>query len=76
MEVDDVIRNIVLTIKKLLDDDEEVLNLADAVQLAIEKHNIEIWEKAAGLVKKMTNEIWRGKIFGFGLSLNPFKMKF
>ena len=75
MEVDDVIRNIVLTIKKLLDDDDEIMNLTDAVQLAVEEHNIEIWEKAGGLVKEMANKTMTSKTFGFGLYLNPFKTK-
>ena len=75
MEVDDAVRNIVLTIKKLQDDDDEVLNLVEAVQLAIEKHYIEIWEKAGRPVKEMTNKITESKNFGFGLYLNPFETK-
>ena len=56
MNMDDVIQDITLSIKKIMDDDEEV-TLCDASQIALEKHENSILEKVREVEKRISGRI-------------------
>ena len=70
MDMDDVIQGITLSIKNILDDDEEV-TLFDASHIAVEKHDKEILEKVREAEKKISERIIPAS--GSGMYLNPWR---
>ena len=54
MDMDDVIQSIMLSIKKIMDDDDDELTLCDATHIAVEKHGNSILEKVGEAEKEIS----------------------
>ena len=74
MSTDDVIHDILLSIRKILKGDDEV-TLWDASHIAVEKHENVILEKVREAEKEISERIRMKKKDGQGMYLNPWRYK-
>ena len=72
MSTDDVIHDILLSIRKILKGDDEV-TLWDASHIAVEKHENVISEKVHEAEKEILERITVKKKDGQGMYLNPWR---
>ena len=72
MDMDDVIQDITLSIKNILDDDEEV-TLCDGSRIAVEKHSKDIVEKVREAKKDISERIIPNNFSRSGMYLNPWR---
>ena len=72
MDMDDVIQDITLSIKNILNDDEEV-TLCDASRIAVEKHDKVIVEKVREAEKDISESIIPSNFSGSGMYLYPWR---
>ena len=75
MDVDDVVQDIMSSIKKVMDDDDGELTLCDASHIAVEKHENVILEKVREAEKEILERITMKKKDGQGMHLNPWRYK-
>ena len=73
MDMDDVVQDIILSIKKLMNDDDDELTLRDASHIAVEKHENVILEKVREAEKEISERITMKKKDGQGMYLNPWQ---
>ena len=73
MDMDDVVQDIIISIKKLMDDDDGELTLRDASHIAVEKHENVILEKVREAEKEILERITKKKKDGQGMYLNPWR---
>ena len=75
MDMDDIVQDIITSIKKLMDDDDDELTLRDASHIAVEKHENVILEKVCEAEKDISERITMKKKDGQGMYLNPWRYK-
>ena len=75
MDMDDVVQDIMSSIKKSMDDDDGELTLCDASHIAVEKHENVILEKVREAEKEISERITMKKKDGQGMYLNPWRYK-
>ena len=74
MDMDDVVQDIILSIKKLMnDDDDEEVTLCDASRIAVEEHDKDIVEKVREAEKDISERIIPPNFSGSGMYLNPWR---
>ena len=72
MDMDDVVQDIIISIKKLMNDDGDELTLRDASHIAVEKHENAILEKVREAEKEISERITMKKRDGHGMYLNSW----
>ena len=75
MDMDDVVQDIIISIKKLMNDDDDELTLRDASHIAVEKHENVILEKVREAEKEISERITMKKKDGRGMYLSPWRYK-
>ena len=73
--MDNVVQDIIILIKKLMNDDDDELTLRDASHIAVEKHENVILEKVREAEKEISERITMKKKDGQGMYLNPWRYK-
>ena len=74
MDMNDVVQDIIISIKKLRDDDDdEEVTLCDASHIAVEKHENVILEKVREAEKDISERIIPPNFSGSGMYLNPWR---
>ena len=73
MNTDDVIQDIMPSIKQILKDDDEEVTLWNAVHLAVENHDKDILDMAREAEKRISERIMIEKKGGRGMYLKPWR---
>ena len=73
MDREDIVQDIIISIKKLMDDDDDELTLRDVSRIAVEKHENVILEKVREAEKDISERITMKKKDGQGMYLNPWR---
>ena len=74
MDMDDVVQDIILSIKNLMiDNNDEEVTLCDAYRIAVEKHDKDIVEKVREAEKDISERITPNNFSGSGMYLYPWR---